>query len=693
MARVFTPDERKQILIQAQEFWRASSAMMQPFFNDVNDYERMWRVQLPKDLEAKFQEIKDRAALAPPDININIKSLRASLGKILFGRKPIVQLSLPDQPNVRNETVEKAEARAQANFDMHSDGNGFEHHADSVLTQVLVAGRTACFTKWTRKYEPSVVRNPETQQIQTDESGNIKREMKLVAEYPETVDVDIRRVRIDPAAGKVTNFRIIGLQSSMPLTDLLVKNRDPNSGYEFDEKELEKTTFNRSSYYEYVNAEAAAYSQKGVENRGFGDKMVEEWDIRGLFQFKQPDGTIKREDLIVKVGNQQMLLAVKENDLPLYGWELFDFPQIEAEAREFFTMGAVEPIMDTWIEKFIKRNQSLDESGNRTYDTYIGDKSACRDLPEVIERIPNQILLVDTLAAGKQSVQDVFQPVIRPALGQDTFRQAESLSGDMQKGMGLSDYIQGLDPGRAETATGIDSLVSGGMANLEFICKRLAATYIIPVTRKQMILWNFFMGDKDSTVATADGRTFDIRPGEINIPFRVSIDINTAMERSSMVRRFTEGLPLMLQDPYFDPRKVRELWINVHKLPGGNSLLKNDEVLQMTIMRENAALMHGIELPVHPMDEHEAHLTGVGGQGGHISLIDYINNLPPNSPDAQQVTLEAVEKHIAAHQAEIEKMNAALTNTRDSGGAAAKGGPENAASKQFVGRSGVRSSR
>ena len=654
-----TDQQKEEIRSQAIRFWDQSTQMMTPFFNLINDCERMWRAQLPKELELAYSKLTDRAALAPPDVYINLVHLRAALSNMMFSGKPYAQLSVAGQPNLRTDQVIKGEHLLQSMLDVCSDGKGFTWEFDLAAHQAMYAGITAVFTEWHTKYGRKPQRNPITGQVVVDGDHNVVYEDAPIMSYSETKAVDIRRVRIDPSADRAENIRIIGYEYVCPLSDLLQKNRDPESHFKFDEKALEQSSFDIAEYYQFVRTEQA-WSGKGQENLNFGDKLVRVFDIRGIFRVTQEDGSIKYEDLIVAVGNKTKLIAVKRNDLPLHGWECFDFPVVEKEHGRMFSMGLVEPVMDAWVEKFIKRNQSLDEAGNRTYDTYILDKNAAPDFPDVLEKIPNQVIKVDLMASGAQGINQVFGTIPKYPAGQDTFLQAQSLENDIQKGMRLNDYVQGLNPQRQETATTADALVAGGKSALVQIARNLRDSFLKPCFRKQLILWNFFMADKGAIVYDKAGTAYTIGPGEVDIFWEVDVDTNVTIDRPGMVRRFVEMYPMLVQDPYLDPRAVREVMLDILQVPGADRLMPPDVKLQTIIARENAALMYGIELPVIKEDEHDAHIQG------HQQAIQFIQSRPPNPDTGKGV--QTLTAHIMEHQNFKVQMQAQLRNTKDMGG-------------------------
>lgn len=662
----FTPSQLQDIKAQAQRFWERSSQDMQPFFNLVNDFERLWRAQLPQDIEDQYRKLPDRAALAPPDIYLNLKHLRAGLSNLIFGNTPYAQLSIAGQRNLRTDQIVKAEHLLQSMLDVCSNGRGITWEADLAFHQAMYAGITAAFTQWVVKTEPKVQRHPEQTDtankgdVMFDQKGRPVTKAEVVMSYAETKSVDIRRVRLDLNAESVDGMRIIGYEYACPLTDLLLKNRDRNSYYEFDEKELSASSFDSTTFYQNVKSEAR-FVNKG-QSTDFGDQVVAVRDIRGIFRLKNEDGSITYEDLIVNIANDKVLLCSHINPLPLRGWELWDFPVVEKEHGRIFSMGLVEPVFDLWIEMFIKRNQALDEATNRAYDSFIADKSAAADLPDSMERVPNQIFKVDMVAAGAQSVTDVFSQMQKFPTGHDSFVQAKDLGQLLQAGMMLNDYTASGNPSGQDTATGVDALVSGGKSTLLQMARNLRDSYLKPAFRKQLILWNFFNGNKQTTIYDRAGTKYLISPGDVDAFWEVDVDTSINADRPGMVRRFIEQLPLMLQDPMFDRRAVRETWLEVLAMPNANRLLPPDNKLKAIIARENVPLMYGYELPVIPEDEHEAHVIG------HQELLQYMDSLPPERK--QGMTKEAVMKHIDEHMAQIEQINASLGNTKAMGGAA-----------------------
>lgn len=655
----FTSDQEKEILSQALRFWDKSTEYMTPFFNLINDCERMWRAKLPKELEDEYAKHPDRAALAPPDVYVNIVHLRAALSNMIFGQKPYAQLSVAGQPNLRTEPCIKAEHLLQSMLDVCADGKGITWDFDLATHQACYAGITAVFTHWVNKYGRKAKRDDNMQVAVDPTTGLPTFEEVVIMSYAESKAVDIRHVRIDPSAERAENIRIVGYEYTTPLSDLLLKRRDEYQFYEFDEKEMAKSSYTPEDYYQFVQSERT-WINKGDPNNNFGDGLVHCYDIRGMFQITQADGSITYEDLIVIVANKSKLIGVKRNDLPIYGWECWDFPCVEKEHGRLLNMGLVEPVMDAWIEKFVKRNQSLDESSNRTYDQYALDKNAAPDFPDVIERIPNQVHKVDLMAAGARSIQDVFGTLQKPATGQDTFLQSQSLERDIQKAMRLNDYVQGLNPQRQETATTADALVSGGKSALIQIARNLRDSYLKPCFRKQLILWNFFNADKQKTVYDKAGTPYVISPGDVDMFFEVDVDTSITVDRPGMIRRFVEMYPAMVNDPYYDPRAVRETAIDLLQLPNGDRLLPPDVKLKTNIARENSALMYGIYLPVIKEDEHDAHIMG------HQEALQTIQQMP--AAQKAEVNPQTIMDHINEHLAFREQINTALGNTKEMGG-------------------------
>lgn len=660
----FNEKERDVIFKQAMNFWDESTEMMRSLFEFVDDAERMSRAQLPEELETIFKELPDRAALAPADFYINIKFIRSALRQLLFSKKPYGTLSIPGRPNIRDDNISKAEWTLQSMLDVQSDNKGFEYEADLAFNQALYAGFTAVFTQWVQRRERVAVRDTKTHELVIDETGRVVFKEEVVASYAETKSIDIRRVRIDPSAEKVKDIRLVGYHYIQSVSELIKLKNQEDSEYDFKEEELFESSFDRLDYYEFISSEAEANSNKGDSDSAFGDKIAEVKEIRGYFRFMKKNRTYEVKDLIVRYANNNVLLSIRENNLPIPGWELWDFPTVDKDLARMFPMGIVEPLMDTWIEKFIKRNQSLDEATRRTYDTYIGDRAACQDLPDVIPFEPNQIIKVNALGVGLPSANAALSPLERPKTGQDTFLQSASLTDDIQKGQGLNAFIQGQDPSRQETATAVTELVSGGQSVLVQVANNLKDTYLAPAWRKQLILWNFFKGHKENVITDEQGRKLNINPNEFSMLYRVDIDIATQADAPGMIRRFVELIPLLKEDPLIDQYGLTDTILETLKLPNPSKLLKPNEYEQILLDRENLGLMSGVpaeQMRVHPLDNDQRHIES------HLEAIEFAKQ-----PEyvQQGATTKELEKHIVDHQNSAQQKNRGLANTKELGGGA-----------------------
>ena len=661
----FTPKQKDAILAQANDFWEASTRMMEPFFTRVNEYERLARCLLPEALESVYAKYPDRACLVPPDIHNNINSLRAYVRAVVFKKKPYFRLFLAGQPGLRDERIEKAEQVLQQIKDLQSDGLGFQVTADKAIYQALYAGLTCSFLQWVRRYERVPRRSGDGSLLVHPDTAVPQFEQKLVSQYPESKPIDIRRVRMDPSAAEKRDMRIVGVHGIRQLSDLLALNRNAKTHYQFSEKDLRDSSFQRQKYFEYIKSEDTTYSDKIFEGKAFGDQPVETWSLRGLFRIPDTEGNLpdswEVKDLIVEIGNRDIILAIKENDLPIAGWNLFDWPAIDEQHDRLFAMGIVEPARDSFIEGFIKRNQSLDAANRNVYNTYIGDAAACDDLPDYIESANDQLLKIDVGGSGLSSFRDAIGVLERPALGQDTFQHSQIHKREVQQTMRLSDYMQGVNPASTETATAVAEVVSGGKSLTDHLMERLRDSYFAPTAQKEMVLWNFFNADKEHNVVGKQGRRYRVEPGEIDISFQVSMEISTGLTHPAMVRRLIEMYPLIANDPFTNPREVRETAFEALELPNIDQLLPPDDLIQAQIDRENAALAAGVEQPVHPLDNHQAHMEG------HVQGIE--------EQEQFGVDPAALEDHIAEHQAYIEQQNEALGNTKGGGGLA--GGESN----------------
>lgn len=656
----FSKKDKEDILKQAIAFWEESTRVMTPFFNNVNEYERVATVRLPKELQDAYDTMPERSALVPPDVYNNLNSLKAHFRKLLFAKRPYHRLSLFGQPGVINESTKKAEMVLQAIYDVQNEGAGLPSIAKQVHHQALYAGIAATYYEW------KVVKR---RQMQRGQDGNpalgesgFQYKDETVMEYPSVNYIDIRRMRLDPSASSPKQNRIVGLQSVNHQYELFDLNRDPDNHYDFKEDDLDRTNFQPTKYFEFMKADTEEHDQGQKENQDFGDKRVERWSIRGLFRFERDRGRYEVKDLTVEVGNREVLLAVKENDLPLSGWQMFDFPAIDEQQGKMFPMGVVEPSLDTFVELFQKRNQSLDSANRNVYVDYYGDAAACETLPEYMDSASDRLHLIDLAAAGLNDWRQAIGILERPQLGQDTFMHASSLSRTLQQTMRMSDYLQGITPDQTESATGVAQLVTGGQDLTQEMIIQLQDTWYAPMARKLLVLWNFFLGGQTQQITKKDGTVVTIEPGDTDIPVDVTIETNIGATQPSMVRRFVEVYPTIANDPAFDPDVSRETLVDILNLPNADRLLVSKEYEQMIVSRESIMLGYGIESPVHPRDRHQLHVEG------HLEYIEYIESLPPNHPDRAKLTTDLLIQQIEEHQKYLEMQNNALGNTKAFGG-------------------------
>ncbi len=661
----FSAKEKELILEQAQSFWDTASGAYAPFYNLIDDLERLATGRLPAALESKYEEFEDRACLVPPDIFNNLNSLCAHVRHAVFSKRPFFRASVVGQPGLQDDRIEKAEQKLQAIMDQENDGRGFVAEADKAIYQALAFGLSVVITSIVRKTQKVPVRQDGGMgRPDTDiETGRTRYAFETVSILPETKALDIRRCRIDPSAAERSDIRIVGYHSLSQLSDLIAKNRNPGSHYSFDEKALKESTFDRQKYFEYVDSETLKEDSTDKQY-DFGDQVVETQSIKGLFRFPRPDGGYDVKDLHVEIGNRIVLLAARENDLPLASYELFDFPAVDEMLGRILTMGVVEPARDVFIESFIKLNQSIDAANRRVHGLYIGDSSACQNLPQTIEHSANTILKVDTGASGLTSVREALAPLEQPIVGQDTFQQHLMLVRSVQQTMRESDYLQGRDPGRTETATGVVELVSGGEELTGHLIEKLTDTFFRPVARKKLILWSYLNGHTKDRIYSRSGKALDIAPGELNNVHLFTVETNLAATNPGMVRRVVETYPIISNDPMFDPFEVRRTLVDVLDLPNRERLLTDRDYLQHKVDVESAAMcLGGIPVEPHELDNHSVHIEL------HAQYLQYMSQDPPEGFQP-----ELLEEHIQKHQQLFAQESDALGNTRDLGGGAAEAG-------------------
>jgi len=632
----FSKKQRRDIFDQAIQFWDNSTRKMSDFFGRVNDFDRLYHVQLPQELHDAFKNEPSRSAMVLPDIFNNVRSFKAHMAELIFGTKPYATVSILGQPNQRNEVVDKAEVVLSALVDISK----FKKETNKIIQQVCVAGTSACLTDWYRRRYREVARDEALFPIM-EKNGQFKFVEKVVAEYPRMTGLDIRRARIDDKAETRENIRLVGYHARQNLSELIKFNNDPRSFVIFDEKEVRKSSFPHNEYFEYVTEEMP---EKEHDKSPYGDRPVEVIEVRGMFQVD--DNFV---DLIVKIVNRDIVIEARPNNLPCYGWETMDFPSLDAEFNKIFTMGLIEPAEDVFYEQFIKRNQSIDASNRGTYPMYIGDLTATHDLNDKMEYIGGKIHKVNLAASGSTSVSNVLAPLPIAENPIDTFNQSERLKSDTQQTMRRSDYSQGIDPSRKETATAVNELTSAGIRDIKQAVNYLGESFLFPVWSKYLKLWDFKNGNRENQVETPEGKRIIIRPNELNKPFEFSVDISAALDRPVVTRRIIETLPFFSQAPETDKYWLLKTVSWLLQLPNQDKILPPPNLKIADVERENLALRMGIQQPVHPADDHAFHIK-IHTQRAQADADDPGFNLTDDA-------INAYNNHIQSHNEQLAQIN------------------------------------
>jgi len=643
----FSKEQVKEIMAQAQNFWDRASATHSTFYTNASDRLRIAHGLLPTDLEDEYRGHPDMSSLAPPDIHVNIEAIRAAINNIVFMEKPYAKVTLFGQPQMVNETTEKAESLLQHMNDLADDETQF----DPVIYQALACGMGCIFTPWITKRVRQPLRTPDGKFL-TDKDGQIVWDIEVVARYGGSVGIDIRRMRIDPSIDRIEDRKLVGHHYIGSLFNLLSLKKDSKHFYDFDEADLRKSSFPREKYYEYVPGESDKID-KARDNHDFGDKIIEVKTIRGLFRIKDVDSFVFK-DLIVDIANDTVPLGIKVNDLPIPGYEMYSFPTVDNELGRLFPMGVVEPAEDTWISLFMLMNNVHDRNTRETFDVYLGDKLACQGLPAHLEHENGKIFMVDTVAAGLPSIQAALQPMVRQPLTNQSFQLIGQMQNMVQQIMKLNDYMQSVDPGRKETATAVSALMQGGQSLLMHMIRKLTQSGFKPAWQKKLILWNHFMGDQNYRLYNQNKKWIDINPGELNSYWQIDVDTNAAKDRPDLIRRVVESFTMLYALPETNKYELVKTFHTMLNLPNKDKLITPNEVLQAAIDKENMALLAGLPVFVHPGEHHDAHIEG------HMPILEY--------PGLDPKRLGNVEDHINLHLAEKEKINMGqLANTKDVG--------------------------
>jgi hypothetical protein len=636
--RTFSDEEKKEIKEQATRFWDDSTNEMREYFLKFNDFERMSRGLLPAGLEAVIGKYKDRSSVAPADIYVNIEQSRAAINDLVFGSKPYGHITRPGQPRNLDEMVQTAEMVLQRQNDLGNEPTS----AGRCIHQALVGGLGASITRWVDR----TVNVPVRKELgEWDGDGrSAKLESRTVHKYADSLPLDIRHVRLDPNCDRLEDRRIVGRQYLRPLHELIALNNVPWHFYSFDAEKLRRSSFDQLKYYEFTGGERDALKQRKDKDQQYADKLIAVREHRGLFRIKTGPDSWEVKDLIVDIGNEDEILGIKENDLPIAGWDLYDFVTVDNQLGRKFPMGLIEPAFDMWFYLFLIFNHIIDREQRDIYDMYVADKQAANELPDYMPFEMGKLIKIDT--QGLNGVAGAIAPLRKAASSQGSFELASIISKIIQQIMKLNDYVQSGSPDRRETATAVEALVQGGRSLLLHMIEQLRASYFEPAWQKKLRLWNFFQ-QENREITGWDGRQGQYIAGLFDsIWFDVEVDTRANQDKPTMVRRLIEMFPILMNNPVVDQEQlIRTAW-NVIQLPDKDRVIRNNDMLEMAAHKENMALIKGIQLPVHPAEPHTLHLE--------------VHQVVANTPVGMQ--------HIKEHQMNLQRQTVGLGNTKEMGG-------------------------
>ena len=634
----FSDEQVREIKDQTTRFWDDSTEEMKTFFLKFNDFERMSRGLLPEGLEAVVSKYFDRASLAPADIFINIEQSRAAINDLVFGSKPYGHVSRPGQPRNLDEMVMTAEMVLQRQNDLGNEPTS----AGRAIHQSLVGGLGCSLTRWVDR----------TVNIPTrDEMGrwggpgnSAQMQSRSLYEYVDSLPLDIRNIRVDPECDRLEDRRLVARQYLRPMHELMSLNRMNYHWYAFDEDRLRKSGFDQGKYYEFTGGERDKLNQRKEKNQSYGDQLIAVKEYRGLFRIKNGPDNWDVKDLVVDVANDDVVLGIKINDLPIHGWDMYNFVTVDNQLGRKFPMGLIEPAFDMWFYLFLIFNHIIDRENRDIYDMYVGDKSACNELPDYIPFDLGRVIKVDS--QGMNGVLGAIQPLRKASSGAGSFELAGTISKIIQQIMKLNDYMQAGSPDRKETATAVEALVQGGRSLLMHTIGQLTTSYFEPAWQKKLRLWNFFQEHEQEMVGY-NGRPATYIPGQFDsIWFDVEIDTRANQDRPTMVRRLIEMFPILMNNPALDQEElIRTVW-DVIQLPNKDRVIRNSDMLEMAAHKENFAMMKGVQMPVHPAEPHTMHLE--------------IHQVVAQTPTGMQ--------HIMEHQMLLQRQTVGLGNTKEMGG-------------------------
>lgn len=280
---------------------------------------------------------------------------------------------------------------------------------------------------------------------------------------------------------------------------------------------------------EDVNAQNYAIDESQIGNKK-DDYKIELWELWIKRSRLYPQGklyTIANQKVQIRKNTDN---PTPDGDLPFYGWTPI------SDTFHLRGMGLPRQIQKAFLYKKRQRDQRLDNVDVTIQGRWLLQSDEDVDDDE-FKAYPNNVIRLSNINNVK--------PVVAPDITNPSVREEKYTDEDMSVASGQNDFVQGGNPGRKETATGIEKLVQSANTRYDSIAQELNSA----LNRRGKLILKLFQKnwDKEKLVRIMGENGalefLSLNPLEFQGDFDFQYDVKPALMLREIVRE--QGMSLL----------------------------------------------------------------------------------------------------------------------------------------------------
>ncbi len=363
-------------------------------------------------------------------------------------------------------------------------------------------------------------------------------------------------------------------------------------------------------------------------------ELLERW---GEFDLND-DGEMVQ--CVIVVANRQTVLRIERNPFD-HQRKPFVHNRYIPIPGEFYGLGVIEPILSLCYELNDTRNQAMDFKTFGLNPPIIAGAGAGINEATMISA-PGRIW-------SATNINQIKYLEIPTAAGNLAFQMESLIRTNIQDATGASSLLSGTDPGRIEKATVFTGLVEEANVRLRRVVEGLQMEAITPTLQMYWALEQQYR-DEEITVRLLgkEGGNFQLKAlnpddmlGDYDFMPIGSLQMGAAFTRHQGIANFLQligSMPPGTVPPEVMLKGMKKYWDDALGYYDADDIFPDTPFIEHgSPDQENAALLAGENVPVHPQENHGEHIPK------HFEAYTFASQRGTNTV--------AILAHLQAHQA------------------------------------------